>query len=120
MEIIATNAYRAELAARAVTGAASPLPYKVAFGDGERLEDPEEIDLENELFRVDPDSVTSDGVTLTVVATIDYGDTAGEIVQEIGVYAQIEATEVLMGRKTFSPKELTAPDRSEFTVTFTF
>jgi hypothetical protein len=120
MEIIATNAYRSELAARAVTGASAPRVYKVAFGDGDALEDPTDTALENELFRVDPDSVTSDGVTLTVSATIDYGDTAGEIVSEIGVFAEIEESEVLMGRKIFSPKELTEPDRSEFTVTFTF
>ncbi len=120
MEIVATNAYRAELAARAVTGAASPKPYKVAFGKGTRLESPTDTGLETELFRVDPDSVASDGLTLTVKATINYGNTAGEIVSEIGVYAQIGAADVLMGRKVFTPKELTAPDRSEFTAAFTF
>jgi hypothetical protein len=120
MEIISTNAYRTELAARSINGEPMPKPYKVAFGNGDSLESPTDTGLENELFRVDPDEVTSDGVTLVVVATIDYSNTAGEIVSEIGVFADLDGSEVLMGRKTFTPKELAAPDRSEFTAAFTF
>jgi hypothetical protein len=119
-QVVATNAYRTELASRAVSGIASLVPYKVAFGDGDGVEDITDVALENELFRVDPDSVSSDGVTLTVEVTIDIGDTGGATFCEIGVFAETGTGEVLMGRKVFLPKTLTEPDRSTFKIDFVF
>jgi len=118
--IVATNAYRTELAARAVSGDPSLIPYKVAFGDGNTTEDITDTALENELFRVDPDTVSSNGVILTIEVTIDYEDTGDNEICEIGVFAETEASEVLMGRKVFSPKVLTDPDQSTFTVDFVY
>jgi hypothetical protein len=114
--VVATNAYRTELAARAVSGDPSLVPYKVAFGDGDRVEDVMDTELENELFRVDPDSVSSDGVTLTVEVTVDHEDTGDAEFCEIGVFAETDTSEVLMGRKVFPPKVLTEPDRSVFNI----
>ncbi len=118
--VVATNAYREEQAARAVSGAASLVPYKVAFGDGTTLEGIEDIALENELFRVDPDDVSSDGTILTVTVEIDYSDTGDSPISEIGIYADNGGTDLLMGRKVFTPKTFTAPDRSVFTAAFSY
>ena len=92
----------------------------MAFGDDDTAESVDDTAIENELFRVDLESVVQSGLSVTVSAYVGWADTGGYPFCEVAVYALDGTDDLLMGRRVFTTKTLADPDSSDFVMTFTF
>lgn len=122
---VTLNAYRERLVDANVIGSPiSPIKY-MAFGDGGHRADlsvippdPEQLSLNNELMRVELESLTKDGrFSLTGMGIIKNEDLVGKAISEA---ALIDSNGDLVGIKNFSPKVKEADEYYETSITLRF